>query len=67
VASTGCTPQQAWSEWDIPSMTAQQEYWRLHPPMHLLVAAQVGYQAPEPEDDSALGAEDLLAMFPMPT
>lgn len=48
-------------------MTAQQEYWRLHPPMHLLVAAQVGYQAPEPEDDSALGAEDLLAMFPMPT
>jgi hypothetical protein len=47
-------------------MTAQQEYWRLHPPMHLLVAAQVGYKASEPEDDSPLSADDLLEMFPMP-
>src|SRR5947207_1549872 len=65
VASTGCTPQQAWSEWDIPSILAQTEYWRMHPPVHLLVAAQVGYQAPATGDkEDELNADDLLEMFP---
>jgi hypothetical protein len=66
VACTGCTPQQAWSEWDIPSMTAQNEYWRLHPPVHLLIAAQLGYKASDQEGDAPLDADDLLEMFPMP-
>lgn len=44
VASTGCTPTQAWSEWDIPSLIAQQRYWRRHPPVHLLVAAYLDYK-----------------------
>jgi hypothetical protein len=65
VASTGCTPQQAWSEWDIPSILAQHAYWRKHPPVHLLVAAQVGFQA-EAEPEAGQGTvDDLLEMFPM--
>ncbi|KQV51358.1 hypothetical protein ASD07_10715 [Duganella sp. Root336D2] len=67
MASTGCTPQAAWSEWDIPSIIAQIEYWRLHPPVHILVAAHVGYQAPqEGKPEAELGPDELMEMFPMP-
>jgi hypothetical protein len=44
VASTGCTPAQAWSEWDLPSLVTQLRYWRRHPPVHLLVAAYLDYK-----------------------
>jgi hypothetical protein len=67
VACTGCTPQQAWSEWDIPSIIAQNEYWRLHPPIHLLIAAQIGYKAPDAEESKEMTPEDLMQLFPMPT
>lgn len=65
VASTGCTPQQAWAEWDIPSIQAQHKYWRKHPPVHLLIAAQAGYQADQEPDTKEGSVDDLLELFPM--
>lgn len=68
VASTGCTPAQAWNDWDLPSLVAQQRYWRKHPPVHLLVAAYLDYKptaaagAATKANDAAVQA--LMAMAP---
>ena len=70
MASTGCTPQQAWHEWDLPSIDAQLNYWRRHPPVHLLVAAYLDFKPPA---DGSLAsnasndasAEALMAMVPV--
>ena len=35
----------------MPRLKALNRYWRAHPPVHLLVAAYLGYEAPE--EDSA--------------
>jgi hypothetical protein len=39
---------------DLPQVEALSKYWRKHPPVHLLVAAFVGYQAPEEPVTAAL-------------
>ena len=44
MASTGCTPAQAWNEWDLPSIVAQARYWQKHPPTHQLIAAYMQYK-----------------------
>ena len=73
MACTGCTPQQAWSEWDLPSITTQLRYWRRHPPVHQLVAAYLDYKPPAgsgPASTTAnnaantISAEALIAMAP---
>jgi hypothetical protein len=33
----------------LPRLYALRRYWTRHPPVHLLVAAFVGYKPPEPE------------------
>lgn len=48
---------QAWSEWDIPSLIAQNQYWTKSPPVHLLVAGYLGYRPP------GGSSGDLQAMF----
>ena len=71
MASTGCTPAQAWSDWDLPSITTQLSYWRKHPPVHLLVAAYLDYKpaaapgasrASQAANDASVQA--LMAMAP---
>jgi hypothetical protein len=69
VASTGCTPAQAWSEWDLPSLVAQSHYWRKHPPVHLLVAAYLDYKPAAVSGDRSAAANEasiqaLMAMAP---
>lgn len=71
VASTGCTPAQAWSDWDLPSLLAQLRYWRRHPPVHLLVAAYLDYKprggSGAPATSQAMtdaSIEALMAMAP---
>jgi len=34
--------------------------------VHILIAAQIGYEAPSKEKPEELTADDLLEMFPMP-
>ena len=55
MASTGCTPAQAWADWDLPSLVTQLRYWRKHPPLHQLVAAYLDYK-PGVEPGSAKSA-----------
>ncbi|MEX8520074.1 MAG: hypothetical protein AB3X44_16310 [Leptothrix sp. (in: b-proteobacteria)] len=44
VACTGCTPAQAWSDWDVPSILAQQKYWLQHPPLSIMVEQYLGFK-----------------------
>lgn len=74
MAGTGCTPQQVWEEWDLPSIFAQLRYWKDHPPLHLLAAAYLGI-TPVSESTSTNTAsdtdeqgslEELFNAFPPP-
>lgn len=47
---------------DLPRVQSLSAYWQQHPPMHILLAAYVGYQAPEqiaPEEQDVLPAQTL--------
>lgn len=47
---------------DLPRVQALNAYWQRYPPMHILVAHYVGYQAPEqiePEEQDVLPAQTL--------
>jgi len=61
IACTGCTPAQAWSEWDIPSLTTQMRYWRRHPPVHMLAAAYLDYKPPATSEVAAAVANTVAA------
>lgn len=47
-------------------MIAQNEYWRKHPPVHVLVAAYLGYEATDQDDGGEYTPADLMQMFPLP-
>lgn len=70
MASTGCTPAQAWADWDLPSITTQLRYWRRHPPVHLLVAAYLDYKpdrqpgTPGAQAANEAAAQALMAAAP---
>ena len=70
MASTGCTPAQAWADWDLPSLTTQMRYWRKHPPVHLLVAAYLDYKpgaepgSPRADANNNAAIEALMAAAP---
>ncbi|SEB36362.1 hypothetical protein SAMN04490193_0675 [Pseudomonas marginalis] len=38
------------------------DYWRTHPPVHVLVAGYMGYKAPQDVTDAPDLARDLAAM-----
>lgn len=52
---------------DLPTAEALQAEWQRHPPVHHLVAAYLGYQAPPPSLNARTGSatvvnvEDFLA------
>lgn len=58
IACTGWT----WDEvgrLTMPRLKALNRYWKKHPPVHLLVAAYLGYEAPaESDDEPATAADD---------
>jgi len=45
MASLGWTWEQV-DQLTIPRLNALTAYWQRHPPMHILLAAYVGYKAP---------------------
>jgi len=51
---------------DLPKLAALNDYWKTHPPIHLLVAAFVGFKpAPNtPESSSDDAAESIMTLFP---
>lgn len=49
-------------QWDFPLLEAMSAYWTNHPPVHLLMAAHVGFK---PEPEKAADISELLANFDM--
>lgn len=51
---------------DLPALAALTRYWHRHPPVHVMVAAYVGYKGDdEPKAESSEAAiEQLMAAFP---
>ncbi len=51
---------------DLPRLAAMNEYWRMNPPVHLLVKWFIGYEAKDvlPPDDQNAGLLDALMNFP---
>ncbi|MFS1524440.1 hypothetical protein ACL7TT_10055 [Microbulbifer sp. 2304DJ12-6] len=49
---------------DLPQLEAMNRYWKRFPPVHVLVAAFVGYQGGKPSSEPG-SAEELLAMLPL--
>jgi len=47
VACTGWTWDYIEDELDVPRLSALSSHWRSHPPTHVLVAAYVGFKAPQ--------------------
>ncbi len=45
--STGWTYDQVGEQFDLPRLKSMMEYWRIRPPVHILVASYVGYKPPE--------------------
>lgn len=55
----------------IPRLAAMSRYWKQHPPMHVLLAAYVGYEPPAEAGataartpPSAVDLEALMAAYP---
>lgn len=62
MAATGQGWEQIREEWDLPRLEAWNKYCTEHPPVHLLVAAYLGYKAkPAVEPNSA---PQLMAELP---
>jgi hypothetical protein len=53
IACTGWTWDHIEAELDIPRLSALSSYWRVHPPMHVLLAGYVGFKPPEVTDGRA--------------
>ena len=49
-------------EWDFPLCKLMFDHWRDHPPMHLIAAAYVGYEAPAKAKEQN-GIEQFMAQF----
>jgi hypothetical protein len=51
----------------LPQVEELCAYWRLHPPVHVLVAAFIGYEAPKTAEqewaEGALSPADFLEHF----
>ncbi|QMT41238.1 hypothetical protein [Neisseria shayeganii] len=58
-ASTGWTWDYVAENIDLPRIQHLSEYWRRHPPVHILVASYIGYRAPDP---ATLAAEEAEAV-----
>lgn len=66
MASTGWTWDYIGDHLDLPRLAALNKYWRLYPPVHLLVAGYLNYHPSEPiapaagTDQTAGIMDDLL-------
>ena len=61
-ASTGWTWDYIADNIDLPRAQSLSKYWQQHPPVHILLAAYVGYTAPtlgNPNEQDALPAQTL--------
>ncbi len=47
---------------ELPDLWAQLKYWRRHPPVHLLVAAYLGFKAPTDADSDEAAFEEAQAV-----
>lgn len=60
-ASTGWTWDYVATNIDLPRVQHLGDYWQQHPPMHILLAAHVGYKAPTPPSEAE--EQEALDMF----
>lgn len=60
--STGMTWEAVREQFDIPRVTAIQEYWKMYPPVHQLVAAYFGYAKASPKTSASL--DELIQFIP---
>ena len=58
--TTGWTWDYIGQNLTLPRVYALMEYWRKHPPTHILVAAYLGVKSDSPADDDLLGDESDL-------
>jgi hypothetical protein len=66
-ANTGWSIAHIRAEVDLPLLQALQAEWRLHPPVHHLVAAYLGYEPPvelKPDQSPPPELQSLLALTP---
>lgn len=66
-SNTGWSISHIRAELDLPLLQALQAEWRAHPPVHHLVAAYVGYEAPvelRPDQSPPPELQPLLASTP---
>ena len=61
VVSTGMTWEAVREQFDIPRVSAMQEYWKSNPPMHQLVAAYFGFGGKKPAETDL---SELLSIIP---
>ena len=54
MARTGQTPDVIREQWDLPMLIAINNYWREIPPVDLLVARYLGYEAPPAENTDGI-------------
>lgn len=64
--STGWTWDQVRNELDVPRLKALNAYWKKQPPVHLLVAAYLGYSPAEESGEVSPDKQalELMSMFP---
>lgn len=60
-ASTGWTWDYVLENFDLPRVKELNDYWRRHPPVHILAAAYTGFKAPDAAQMEADDAEALAA------
>jgi len=76
--STGWTLAHVGDTVDLPTLGRLNKYWAKHPPMHVLLAAHVGYKPPgerrsaksgehyaRDDDGREMSFEQAMAMFPV--
>ena len=63
IACTGWTWEYVEDELDLPRLTAMSAYWREHPPVHVLLAAYVGYKPPSASTGNSVAEVDQLAQL----
>lgn len=65
VASTGMPWDRVEDELDIPRLAAMNEHWRKHPPVHIMVAAYLGYEPKAQKRESVNSPEEIEKLIAM--
>ena len=62
IACTGQSPVMLRRDWDMVMVGHMTDYWRNHPPVHILVAGYMGYKPTQEVTDAPDLASNLVAM-----